>query len=55
MLDLQDFQKHKDRDAFMDILKDKVPDERLKDILNTVQYEKELLEFDKFFSYNKIS
>ncbi|MBT8273317.1 MAG: polyphosphate kinase 2 [Bacteroidia bacterium] len=44
MLTLQDFQKHSDKDAFMEVLKQKLSEERFNEILNTVRYEKELLE-----------
>lgn len=44
MLTLQDFQKHSDKDAFMEVLKQKLSEERLNEILNTVRYEKELLD-----------
>ena len=43
MLTIEDFEKHKDKEAFMSILKEKVDEERLEQILYTVQYEKELL------------
>ncbi|NNK87071.1 MAG: polyphosphate kinase 2 [Flavobacteriaceae bacterium] len=43
MLTIDDFKKHKNQDAFMSILKQKVDPERLEEILYSVQYEKELL------------
>ena len=43
MLTQEDFEKHSDRDAFMEVLQSKIPEANLKDILHTVRYEKELI------------
>ncbi len=43
MLTLEDFEKHKDREAFLSALKSKIDPERYSDILYAVEYEKELL------------
>ena len=44
MLTSIDFQKHKDKEEFLRILKSKESPERIIDILNSIQYEKELLQ-----------
>ena len=44
MLTLGDFEKYKDKNEFLSILKSKIEPERYKDILYTVQYEQELLQ-----------
>ncbi len=44
MLTLEDFNKHTDKDSFMEILQQKVPEHRLNDILHIVRYEKALLD-----------
>ncbi|MBT8253912.1 MAG: polyphosphate kinase 2 [Flavobacteriaceae bacterium] len=44
MLTIEDFQKHKDKEAFMSILHEKMDKDRLDSILYTVQYEKQLLQ-----------
>lgn len=43
MLTQEDFEKHSDRDAFMEVLQSKIPEANLKDILHTVRYEQELI------------
>ncbi len=43
MLTLEDFHHSTDREKFLQILKEKIPEEKLKTILYDVQYEKELL------------
>ena len=44
MLTIQDLEKHTQPEEFLQILRDKVPEDRLNDILYSVQYEKELLQ-----------
>lgn len=44
MLTLQDFKKHIDKNAFKEVLEQKVSESRLNEILYTVKYEKELLQ-----------
>ena len=43
MLTLRDFRKCKNKDEFLEILKEKEPQERIDDILYTIGYEKELI------------
>ncbi len=43
MLTLEDFHQARDKDKFLSILKEKIPEEKLSTILFDVQYEKELL------------
>lgn len=43
MLTLEDFEKHKNREEFLSILKSKLEPSRLEDILYTVNYEQQLL------------
>ena len=49
MLTIDDFQRPKNKQEFIDILKTKQGDERVQDILDTVQYEKELLQLQAEF------
>jgi len=44
MLTLQDFKEHTNKETFLEVLKKKLPEERLQTILYNVQYEKELLQ-----------
>jgi polyphosphate kinase 2 len=44
MLTLEDLNKHTDKDEFMKILEQKISDSRLKEILYTLKYEKELIQ-----------
>ncbi len=44
MLTFQDFSKHKNKKAFMEVLKKKLPEDRLLNVIETVQYERELLQ-----------
>ena len=43
MLTLRDFRKCKNKDEFLEVLKAKEPQERIDDILYSVEYEKELI------------
>ena len=43
MLTLTDFRKAKEREEFLRVLREKEPEERLNDILKTVEYEEQLL------------
>jgi polyphosphate kinase 2 len=43
MLTLRDFRKCKNKDEFLEVLKEKEPQERIDDILYTIGYEKELI------------
>jgi len=42
MLTIQDFKELKTKEGFVNLLKEKQPEEQFKDILNTLTYEKEL-------------
>ena len=43
MLTLQDFQKANDKEAFIDVLKSKLEKDQVHDLLNSLEYEKELV------------
>lgn len=44
MLSTEDFELYPDKEKLLSVIKDKLPEERVEEILHTVQYEKELLE-----------
>jgi polyphosphate kinase 2 len=49
MLTISDFRKAKNRDEFLKVLRDKEPEERVNSILNTIEYEDELLKLQAEF------
>ena len=49
MLTIEDFQKTKNRNAFIAILRNKAGKERVQDILDSIQYEKELIQLQAEF------
>ena len=44
MLELEDLKKHSDRDAFLNLLKEKLPEDRFQSVLETVEYERHLVQ-----------
>lgn len=49
MLTISDFRKAKNRDEFLKVLRDKEPEERVNSILNTIEYEDQLLKLQAEF------